>query len=228
VRSVVGRWLPIAVAVVTAVLVLGGYFLASSDLLVAARETVLRWAVILSGFALVLGILNILRVHFLRLAFREPGWPYSLVLLLSALGAWVPGILPLDDAKDGLFEYVLGPLGAGFMALMLVTLVLAAVRILRTRQSIEAPVFLLIAGVVMLGSTPLAGSGLLAGFRDWLLRVPGMAGTRGLALGVALGALVTGLRVLLANERPYAEPPDRDGAGRQSPRRRSVEAGSGE
>jgi len=35
--------------------------------------------------------------------------------------------------------------------------------------------------------------------------VPGMAGMRGLLLGVALGTMITALRVLLTSERPHTE-----------------------
>ena len=212
-----GMWLPVVGATIVGLLVLGGYFLPSVQFLADARSTVFEWAIIIAAFAFVLALLNIIRVHGRRIANVEPGWPYSLVLLLAALAAWVPGILPLDYVKDATFEYVLGPLGAGLAALMVFTLVLAVVRMLRVRQSAEVPVFLVVVGVVLLGSTPVAGSGLLAGFRDWLIRVPGMAGARGLLLGVALGTLITGLRVILASERPQAEPEATGRGDRRSP-----------
>ena len=215
-----GMWLPVAGATVAGLLVLGGYFLPSVQFLADARSTVSEWAIVIAAFASLLALLNIIRVHGRRIANVESGWPYSLVLLLAALAAWVPGILPLDFVKDATFEYVLGPLGAGLGALVAFALVLAAVRMLRVRQSAEVPVFLVVVGVVLLGSTPLAGSGLLAGFRDWLIRVPGMAGARGLLLGVALGTLITGLRVILASERPQAEP---GAAGRPSRRGPPIE-----
>jgi hypothetical protein len=216
-RRLIGIWLPGLVSGVAGLLVLGGYFLPSVRFLAEARSTVLEWAIIIGAFGLLLGLLNIVKVHGRRIANLEAGWPYSLILLLAALAAWIPGILPLDYVKDATFEYILGPLGAGLAALMVFALVLAAVRMLRVRQSPEVPVFLVVVGVVLLGSTPLAGSGLLAGFRDWLIRVPGMAGARGLLLGVALGTVITGLRVILATERPQAEPGATDRRDRGEP-----------
>jgi hypothetical protein len=59
--------------------------------------------------------------------------------------------------------------------------------------------------VVLLGQVPL-------GFqiwpdlplvKDWLLQVLGMAGLRGILLGVALGTVAAGLRLLLGQDRPY-------------------------
>jgi hypothetical protein len=39
----------------------------------------------------------------------------------------------------------------------------------------------------------------------WLSQVPAVAGARGLMLGIALGIIATGLRVLLAMDRPYGD-----------------------
>jgi hypothetical protein len=39
--------------------------------------------------------------------------------------------------------------------------------------------------------------------KDWVLDVLAMAGVRGVLLGVALGAILTGMRLLLGVERPY-------------------------
>ena len=204
-RALIGRWLPIAAALAAGLLVLGGYFLPSAGVLVEARALLLDWAVVVAGFALLLGLANIVRVHGRRIVDQEQGWPHSLALLVAALLAWIPGVLPIDAVKDGVFHYVLGPLGSAVAALLLFALVLAAVRMMRVRQGVEVPVFLLVAGLVLLGSTPLAGSGWFAGFRDWLIRVPGTAGTRGLLLGVALGTVIAGLRVIFGSERPHAE-----------------------
>jgi len=47
--------------------------------------------------------------------------------------------------------------------------------------------------------------GFFAGLRNWLVQVVASGGARGILLGVALGSIVTGLRVLLAVDRPYGE-----------------------
>ena len=39
--------------------------------------------------------------------------------------------------------------------------------------------------------------------RPWFQHVLALGGARGILIGVALGTLTTGLRVLLGNERPY-------------------------
>jgi hypothetical protein len=55
----------------------------------------------------------------------------------------------------------------------------------------------------LLGQVPLWGA--LTTFKEWILGVPSMASARGILLGVALGTVATGLRVLLGIDRPYSE-----------------------
>jgi hypothetical protein len=41
--------------------------------------------------------------------------------------------------------------------------------------------------------------------KDWIMDVPVLAAVRGILLGVALGATLTGIRLLLGVERPYSD-----------------------
>jgi hypothetical protein len=41
--------------------------------------------------------------------------------------------------------------------------------------------------------------------RDWLLAVPVSAGARGILLGIALATVVTGVRVLIGQDRSYRD-----------------------
>jgi len=153
---------------------------------------------------------NILRVHGERVGRRRKGWFYSVVLLLAMIVAWIPPILsagiPGQHAVErAIFDYVISPVGAALAALVVFTLALAALRMLRMRRSAGAVFFLLIVVVVLLGSTPLMGLEWLADVRDWIVNVPGMAGMRGLLLGVALGTVITALRVFVLSDRPHSE-----------------------
>jgi hypothetical protein len=49
----------------------------------------------------------------------------------------------------------------------------------------------------------LAGTATLRDFLSAIVRVPAVAGARGLLLGIALGAIATGIRVLVGLDRPY-------------------------
>jgi type IV secretory pathway VirB2 component (pilin) len=220
--SLVKKWIPTLIATITGLVVLFGYLFPNRLLtlyrgrVTELRDVLVEWAVIVAAFAFFLGMVNILRVHVRRLFQRGSGRVYSLVLLFAMVVALVltliPPLLPanavtqnLPDLSQAMFDYLISPLGASLAALVVFTLVLAALRLLRARRRLGAAIFLVIVVVILLGSTPLTGLGWLAGVREWIINVPGMAGMRGLLLGVVLGTVITALRMLMGSERPYSE-----------------------
>ena len=215
--KLVKQWIPsLLFATIPGLVVLLGYLFPGRLLIqfrgrvVEWRDVLVEWAVIVAAFAFLLGIFNILRVHGGRIGHRRQGWPYSLVLLLVMVVAWIPPLLPVgipgqETLDRAVFDYVISPVGASLAALVVFTLALAAFRLLRMRRGAGAVLFLLTVAVVLLGSVPFIGLEWLAGIRDWIINVPGMAGMRGLLLGVALGTVITALRVLVVSERPHSE-----------------------
>lgn len=209
----VKQWIPTLIATVTGLVVLAGYLFPDQLLvyyqgrMTQWRDVLIEWAVIVAAFAFALGLFNILHVHGGRVVRARKGWFYSLVLLLAALAACIPPILygPSGTLTQQMFDHVIGPLGASLAGLVVFTLTLAAFRLLRVRRSVGAVLFVLIVAVVLLGSTPFVGLEWLADARDWIINVPGMAGGRGLLLGVALGTVITALRVLMGSDRPHSE-----------------------
>lgn len=202
----VKQWFPILIATITGLVVLVGYLIPNPPW-THYRDLMIGGAVIVAAFAFVLGMFNILRVHGGRVVRRRRGWSYSLALLLAALVASIPPLLfgPSSTLTQQMLDYVIGPLGASLAALVVFTLALAAFRLLRVQRNVGAVLFILIAAIVLLSSTPLTGLEWLTDIRDWIVSVPGMAGMRGLLLGVALGTVVTALRVFLGSDRPHSE-----------------------
>jgi hypothetical protein len=205
-ERIIKKWIPIFIATSAGILTLTGY-LFPRTVLADYRDRLVEWAVIVAAFAFILGLFNVLRVHGQRIMKSADQWEYSLVLLLAALIFWMPPLFqgPSGAATQKLLDYVIAPLGASLAALIVFTLVLAALRLLRQRWNVSSMLFLVVAVLSLLGSTPILGLQWLSEVRDWLISVPGMAGMRGLLLGVALGTLITGLRVLLASDRPHSE-----------------------
>lgn len=220
--NLIKRWIPILLfAVIPGLIVLVGYLIPGNEALAGLRDYLIKWAVIMAAFAFLLGILNILRVHSKKVLRRQQGWYYSLALLFAMVAAMLPPILQmilealrldspiptktLDDVTSTIFNYIISPSGASLAALVVFTLALAAFRLLRARRSPATVLFLAVVAIVLLGATPFVGLEWLADVRDWIVNVPGMAGMRGLLLGVALGTVITALRVFLTIERPYSE-----------------------
>lgn len=210
------RILPTIVAIGAGVLTLVGYLVPAPEL----TSLLVQWAAGIAAFALILGAFNLLRVHARRFLRGKSGWPYSVTLLLSALVSFVitaigliPGLvtdpfnLPADllDSisifSDAWFSYVLLPLEAGTAGLVAFALTLAAFRLLRNRRRhiAETLVFLLFALVALLSIAPLSGP-----LGDILGAFP-LAGMRGFLIGVGIGTVVIGLRVLTGLDQPSSD-----------------------
>ncbi len=206
------RILPTAIAISTGLLVLLGAFLPVSPL-PAIRTLFIDWAVILGAFAFILAYLQLLRVHLTRLGRGGKGKSFSLLIVLSALGTFLLVFWqgPAGTASRTLLHGLLVPGQSALLALTAVTLILSGMRVFKVRRNLGSVLFLAIVVIMLLGSIPLA----IVPYRgvmetviqlaDWLQRVPALAGMRGLALGVALGILLTGLRVLLGVTRPHSD-----------------------
>ena len=201
-----------ALAILFGLFVLLGYFV---DLAVIRdlRDLFMRWAMLLSAAALILGLINLLAVHLHRVNAQEAGWPHSALLIMFLLVTLVLGVFFGADNKVvlSLFDYIQLPVEASLMALLAVSLAVAGFRLVSRRRDFFSLVFIGSAFLVLLGTAPWpigAGSVLqeaMSQLRLWVAQVWAAGGARGVLLGVALGAITTGLRVLLAADRPYGD-----------------------
>ncbi len=129
---------------------------------------------------------------------------YSIVVLVTAGIVMLVGLATglSSGAMTWVFNNLYVPLQGAFFALVAFFLATAAYRALRAR-SVETTLMLIAALIVFLGQVPILP--IFAGPRDWVLSVPSEAGLRGILLGVALGTVATGVRLLVGIDRPYSE-----------------------
>lgn len=171
----------------------------------------LRLVSVTAALAVLIGLLNLFGVHLGRFVHAEHGWPYSLVTLVTALAVIVLRILDRAAVWKGelageqlsarVFEAVQVSLQSALAGLLVFFLVYAAYRLLRREVTIWNTLFSLALIVVLVGWLPVQGLGVLGALRDWLVAVPVSAGARGLLIGVALGTLMVGVRVLMGQDR---------------------------
>ncbi|MDM8528811.1 hypothetical protein QUF58_11470 [Anaerolineales bacterium HSG24] len=214
----VGRVVATVVAIVSGLFVLTDLFVAqwSGELfgIAGLRHTIevvglllVSWAAIIVAFALLLGLVNVISVHANRIRTKQSGAVYSGVLLISLLLTLLIGMDgPMSTNTQFLFNYILYPLESTFSALLALFIATAAFRAFRIRD-MESSFFVLFAIIVLLGQLPI-GIYLwdeLPVIKDWIMTVPTMAGVRGILLGVALGTIATGIRILIGTDRPYAD-----------------------
>jgi hypothetical protein len=183
----------------------GGIFASLTDIF-------LQLVVITTAVAVLIGLFNLLGVHLYRIGRRSGGWFYSVILVISTVGVLILYVLERANVLTGdpaittiLLETVQVSIESALAGLILFALVYGAYRMMRRRVTWAGILFTLVLLILLVGALPLPGLGLIASFRDWLLAVPVSAGARGILLGIALATVVTGVRVLIGQDRSYRE-----------------------
>jgi hypothetical protein len=196
-----------AIAISVGLVILIGYFL-PIPLFTAVQSTLLNWAVIIGAFAALVGIGNLILNHWRKLTSKNQRDFYSLFALLGFAGIFAIGMIdgPMHKDIQQAVRSIVLPVETSLMAVLAITLGYACLRLLRQRRDvlsilfvISTVVFLILSGGFLAGiDIPLVQN--LTAFIDQLP----IAGARGILLGIALGSLTTGLRILMGADRPYS------------------------
>lgn len=198
------RTIPMTIAIAIGSLMLVDFFFDETHIN-ALGAFFLQSTVIVVAFALLLGLLNVLVVHVRKIGKRKEGWLYSICLLGAAVAVILAGIPgPDSSALKWIFDNVQYPLQATTFSLLAFYVATAAYRGFRLR-SLESLAFVAAVILVLLGQVPIGRylGDLVPAAKDWILNVPSTAGVRGIIIGVALGTIATGVRVLMGFDRPY-------------------------
>jgi hypothetical protein len=170
------------------------------------KESITNGGIVIMAFTYVLGIYSIVSVNVARIRRGQDVVPKVALLaalaLMVALGFW-------RGHEEGtpfnwLYLNLYVPLQATMFSLLAFYIASAAFRAFRAR-SLEATLLLVCAILVMVGRIPV-GEKLWSAFpqvSDWIMNIPNLAGKRAIMIGAALGAISTGLRVILGLERSY-------------------------
>ncbi len=171
---------------------------------------VLEWGLLLAAAAYLLGIVNLLQVNFPKIIRREKDWGYKLVMFLALTATLAVGFLEDERRQEPgawykwMYDSVYTPLASTMFALLAFFIASAAFRAFRARN-LEAGLLLGTAMIVMLGKAPIGGYLVepLPHIVGWIMDVPNVAAKRAIFIGAALGAISTGLRVILGLERSH-------------------------
>jgi hypothetical protein len=190
-----------------------------------------QWLIIVAGFALLLGVVNVIQNGSRKIARREQGWPFAVVLLTGlfitgGIGIWSTitgeGITTHPDGSVTPFQWIANnmfqPLQSTIFALLAFFMASAAFRAFRARNT-EATILLVAGILVMAGRVPLleflaapfpalqpAAAGASQGLgklTEWIMNTPNGAAQSGIIIGAALGAASMAIRVILGIERGY-------------------------
>ncbi len=175
---------------------------------------VINWSLIISPFALVLGVATLVQTHWIRIRRRAEYWQYSFVVFIGMIVMVAIGIPfgPSHKAFKWLFKYIQVPMDATMFSLLAFFIASASYRAFRAR-TLEATLLLVAALIVMIGNAPIGdfiwnkimpfGDNLPSTVRQWILENPNLSSRRGVILGVSLGIISQSIRIILGIERSY-------------------------
>lgn len=162
-----------------------------------------KWVLLLSAFALLLGVLNIAQVHLQSIKNGQAEWGYSLVLLITLGAVLMIGLMDASGTSsplvDWIFNNIIAPLQSALFAITAFFLAAAAYRFLRIGRS--GSMWILIGALLMLVlQMPLSHTLLTATSENlvhWLLNGPIMSALRGVIIGGSMSLLVIATRFIL-------------------------------
>jgi hypothetical protein len=198
------REVPLTIAGVVGFGMILQYFVVNPTLKDLAGQ-LQNWGTIVAALATGLAVINLARIHILKVNRRAKEYPYSIALLVTMV---VFATLGIYDQKGATFLFLrnnlMVPLGAATFSLLVFFIASASYRAFRVRN-MDATMLLVAGIVLMLGRAPLGEAiyGGFPGWADWLMKVPNLAGSRGIMIGAAAGIIATGLRTLVGIDRGY-------------------------
>ena len=210
------REIPIVITIVIGwIMVLDFFFPPVSGLATHMRD----WTLVLIAVSQMLGVANVARINLDKVSRKHPDAPYAMVLLLSIVVMIVLGVIMPKTAMigglawggieggslfDKIYNQMYVPMQGTMFSLLAFFIASAAYRAFKIRSP-EATILAVTAVVIMLGQVPI-GSMVwdgMPGLSAWIMNVPNLAAKRAILIGAALGAIATGMKVLLGLERNY-------------------------
>jgi hypothetical protein len=170
------------------------------------KTAITNGGIVIMAFTWVLGLYSIVHVNLTKIKRGQDvvsKIALLFVLALMAFFGFTYGHTP-GTPFDWMYLNLLVPLQATMFSLLAFYIASAAFRAFRAR-SLEATLLLVCASLVMIGRIPM-GEKIWSFFpeiSDWIMNFPNLAGKRAILIGASLGALSTGLRVILGLERSY-------------------------
>jgi hypothetical protein len=180
----------------------------------AVGQILIQLVTVVGALAVIIGVLNLFRVH-LGKASRSSSRIYSVIMLITFIAVIAIhvverlGILKVVNAATDtplitltLMDAVQVTIESALAGILFFFLVFSAYRLLRRRITVWSVLFIATLTVILAGYIAQPGS-FLYSLQDWVLHVPVTAGTRGLLIGIAIGTVAVGARLLLGQHRIF-------------------------
>jgi len=209
-QSLLRKNIPVMLCFVSGlVLILAWYF--PTPELNSVSSGLLIISVLLSAFLMGVGVINLTKNH-IRIINREMqkgsflNTSYSIVFFITLFAFIIVGIIlgPNNSSYTWLSDYIFNPLASTLYAMTVFYVVIATYRVFRVRSK-QATVMLITSAIIIMFNTPLLIY-FIPGLKDvgqFLNNVIVMSVFRGVTIGMGVGVLLLGIRVLMGMETSW-------------------------
>jgi len=201
-----GVWRKIAsVVLLVAPLVILFDFALRNPTLQSVATDLNNWAVVVGAFALGIGAYSLVLRHGRMISKRRPEWPYSIMLLLTMFIFIVTGLVTgsiTSPQYTWIYTAIVMPVSSTLYGMNAFFIASASYRAFKAK-SWEALVLLVAAIFLMLKNAPIGGviSPVLPQIGGIIWDFAGATGMRALLIGIGIGTLALGLRVIIGQEK---------------------------
>ncbi len=197
------------VAIICGCIVLLAYFIPFEPVR-GISDLIINWAVSLAGVAMLVAIFSLIMSHWQKVRQKKAADRYSILVIFGFALTFLIGLVfggPGTADYRNVVTFIIVPIEAGLLGALAIGLVAAGFRLYRANRGwmtivfgISAILFVLLnSGVFTTGlDIPLVKNAL-----GVLQRLPD-AGGRGILIGLALGAITAGVRIILGVDKPYS------------------------
>lgn len=203
------RDIPLAITFIVGVIAIGDYY-TGIEAVTQTFNVIKNWGIVLQGFALGLGAVNLFRVHGKRVTERREGtdWVYSAVLLVMLAVHIVIGLVTgqyeQGETYNWLYNSIYLPISSTMYSSLAFYMAYGAYKVLRARN-FDAALLFITAVLVIIGNTPMFPA-IYPGFfhmREWIFGPIVSGAYRGVRIGIGIGAVVLGIKTLIGMETGY-------------------------
>jgi len=201
-----GIWRSVASAVLLIVSLVIMLDFAFKDATLQSLATDLNnWAVVVAAFALGIGAYSLILRHGRMIARKGPLWPYSIILLVTMLVFTVTGLVTgsiTSPQYNWIYSSIVMPVSSTLYGMNAFFIASASYRAFKAK-SWEALVLLVAAIFLMLKNAPIGAviSPILPQIGGEIWDFAGATGMRALLIGIGIGTLALGLRVMIGQEK---------------------------
>jgi len=202
------RDIPLAITFLIGIIAVLDYY-TTIDSITATFTIIKNWGVVLQGFALGLGAVNLFRVHGRRVSERKredwmfSGWLLLMLVLFIVVGLGT-GQYDASASYNWIYNALYMPLGATMYSSLAFYMAYGSYKVLRARN-FEAALLFITAVLVIIGNTPVFPAIWPVTFqiREWIFGPIVSGAYRGIRIGIGVGAVVLGIRTLIGLETGY-------------------------